>query len=77
MALGSFWRRFLDVLPKEARYVATVVSFSSGQYTLQLPGGSALTARGPAGYSVASQVFVAGGVVEGPATSLPTEVIEV
>ena len=38
--LGSFWKRFVDLLPKAPRYVGTVVSVvSPGVYTVQLAGG--------------------------------------
>jgi hypothetical protein len=78
MSLGSFWRRFIDILPKDPRYVATVLSYEgSGVYRLQLPGSAVVTGRGAAGYSVASKVFLSGGVVQGPAPTLTVEVIDV
>ncbi len=46
-----------------------------GMLVVQLPDGSLLRARGDA--SVATQVFVRDGVVQGPAPALPIELIEI
>lgn len=78
MALGSFWQRFLDILPAPARYIATVVdSPSAGRYTVQLPGGAVVSVKGAAGYSAAAKVFITNGVIDGLAPSLTVEEIEV
>lgn len=78
MTLGSFWKRFFDLLPKTPRYSATVQSATGdGYYTVQLLGGASVRVRGSAGYVAGDRVFVADGAIENKAPALSSEVIEV
>jgi hypothetical protein len=71
----NLFRQFLDLIPDPALQVGTVQSTSNGVATLEMPGGGLLKARGPA--TVGQTVFVRGGVIEGPAPSLPVELIDI
>lgn len=71
----NLFRQLLDLIPDPALQVGDVSAVSDGICTITLPGGGTLTARGEA--TVGDRVFVRGGVVEGPAPSLPIELIEV
>lgn len=73
--MSNIYRQFLDLLPARPLQVATVLSSSGGASTVELPGGGVLQVRGTA--TVAAQVFVRDGVIEGVAPSLTIEVIEV
>lgn len=70
----NLFRQFLDLIPNPALQVGTVQSISDGVATLEMPGGGLLKARGEA--SVGDKVFVRAGVIEGPAPSLPLEIID-
>lgn len=76
--LGSFWRRFVDLLPKAPRYVGTVVAVvSPGVYTVQLAGGGLMQATGGDEYVVSDRVFVLDKKIEGKAPNLPSITIDV
>ena len=76
--LGSFWKRFVDLLPKPTKVVGAVSTVDGdGRYTLQLLGGAAIRARGISGFTVGDQVFVTNGVIEAKAPTLASEIIEV
>ena len=78
MALGGFWKRFLDLLPAAPRYIATVVDYpSAGRYNVLLADGAVVAVKGAAGFAPTSKVFIAGGLIEGVAPALTAEVIEV
>lgn len=78
MALGSFWKQFLDLLPSAPRYVATVVDYPSvGRYNVQLVGGGVVAVKGAAGFVPSSKVFISGGVIEGLAPPLTEVVIDI
>ena len=70
----NLFRQFLDLIPNPALQVGTVQSISDGVATLEMPGGGLLKARGEA--SVGDKVFVRAGVIEGPAPTLPLEIID-
>lgn len=72
----NLYRQFLDLIPDPALQVGTVLSFTNGMFTIELPGGGTIKARGN-GISPGVRVFVRGGVVEGPAPDLPIQLIEV
>lgn len=57
------------------RQVGTVVAVSGNLATLELPGGALIKARGIA--AVGQAVFEEGGLIVGPAPSLPVVIIEV
>jgi hypothetical protein len=76
--LGSFWRKFVDLLPKAPRYVGTIVSVTSpGRYTVQIVGGGTLQVIGSTEYQVADRVFVADKKIEGKAPTLTAITIDV
>ena len=63
------------LLPDAPLQVGTVDSYSAGVASITLPGGGLITARGTT--TVGARVFVRDGVIEGPAPTLPIELIEV
>ncbi|MBV5297857.1 MAG: hypothetical protein JZU64_06860 [Rhodoferax sp.] len=65
----------LALLPGRPLQVGTVTAVDNGQAIVMLPGGGLITARGSA--YVDQQVFVRDGVIEGTATTLPVEIIDV
>ena len=77
--LGSFWKRFVDLLPSSPRYVGTVVSvISPGRFNVQLAGGGIVQATGTDGeFNVADRVFVIDKKIEGKAPTLPSITIDV
>ena len=78
--LGSFWKRFVGLLPKSARYVGTVVSvISPGRYAVQLSGGGGIVqaTAGVDEYVVSDRVFVTNQKIDGSAPTLPSITIDV
>ena len=73
--MSNLYKAFLDLIPDPALQVGTVLEINSNIVTLTMPGGGLLKARGEA--TLGQTVFVRGGVIEGPAPSLPIELIEV
>jgi hypothetical protein len=71
----NLFRQFLDLIPDPALQVGTVASIANDIVSITMPGGGVLKARGEA--TVGQRVFVRGGVIEGPAPTLPVEIIEV
>lgn len=65
----------LEILPANPLQVGTVASYANGVCTLNLPGGGSLQVRGEA--AVGARVFFRAGAIEGPAPTLPVEVISV
>lgn len=73
--LRNTYRALLDTLPHPALQVGTVLAIDEGVATIELPDGGIVRARGTA--SVGGQVFFRDEVIEGPAPTLPVELIEV
>lgn len=73
--LRNPFARLKDLLGRPPLQVGDVASVSGGVASITLPGGGTITARGAA--TVGARVFVRDGVIEGPAPSLPIELIEV
>ena len=71
----NLFRQFLDLIPDPALQVGTVASIANDIVSVEMPGGGVLKARGEA--TVGQRVFVRGGAIEGPAPTLPVELIEV
>ena len=69
------YRQLLDILPQRPLQVALVVQSNNGLSVVELPGGGRLTVRGDV--TIGGLVFVRDGIIEGPAPTLPIEVIEV
>lgn len=73
--MTNLFRQFLNLIPDPALQVGDVTAVADGIATVALPGGGTIQARGAA--TVGQAVFVRGGVIEGPAPSLPVVLIEV
>ncbi|RYF54585.1 MAG: hypothetical protein EOO27_23325 [Comamonadaceae bacterium] len=73
MSQPNLFRALLAVLPATPLEVGTAVEVTNELVTVELPGGGLLQVRGVA--DVGDRVFVRGGAIEGPAPSLPIEVI--
>lgn len=63
------------LLPGQPLLVGVVVSGAGGTYVIELPGGARIQARGTA--VVGTQVFVAGGAIQGEAPALTVVTAEV
>lgn len=79
LPLGSFWKRFIDLIPKPAKRVVTIVGiYPEGRYLVELLGGDNMNVLGAQGqYTLGDKVFLVDNVIEGKAPSLPTLVIDV
>lgn len=77
--LGSFWKRFVDLLPTAPRLVGTIVSvISPGRFNVQLDGGGGVVqATSGDEYVVSDRVFVIDKKIEGKAPTLPSITIDV
>lgn len=73
----NLWRKFKELLPSDPLLAGAVASHNAdGTSSITLPDGSLIRARGQ-GVAVGLMAFVRAGLVEGPAPTLPVEVIEV
>lgn len=64
-----------ELLPEPALQVGTVTATAGGVASITLPGGGLVQARGDSG--VGARVFFRDGLIEGPAPSLPVEIIDI
>lgn len=69
------WTRWSALNPAPALMVGEVISIADGYSTVQLPGGSMISAKGTT-VPVGQLAYVRGGVVEGPAPELDQIEIE-
>lgn len=69
------FKALLGLLPDAPLLVGDVVEYADGVAVIELPGGGRATARGVA--AVSDRVFFRDNVIEGPAPTLPIELIEV
>ena len=79
MSAGTnLYRALRDLLPEPALLVAAVVAIQAdeGTSTVEYPDGGQQRVRG-IGSTIASQVFVRNGVIEGAAPALTASTIEV
>lgn len=67
--MANVYKRFLDLIPKDAVQVGEVVSHDGSIATVQLPGGGVELARGEA--TVGQRVFIRAGAIDGQAPALP------
>lgn len=74
MSTNAF-ARLKRLLPSPALLAGTVTAGSAGTYTVQLPGGATVVARGVA--TVGQEVFVRDGLIEAQAPTMSVTVIEV
>jgi hypothetical protein len=75
MSSRNPYKALLALLPNPQPQIGTVLIVIDGVATIELPGGGRTQARGEA--STNDVVFFRDGVIEGPAPSLPIELIEV
>jgi hypothetical protein len=73
--MSNLYKALVDLLPKAPLQVGTVIGYSDGVATIQVPGGGITQARGEA--AVDDLVFFRDNVIEGPAPDLTLEIIEV
>lgn len=69
------YKRLLKLMPQPPLFVGDVASVDNGVATITVPGGFQMQARG--NVVVGDRVFFRNGVIEGPAPSLPIELIDV
>lgn len=72
----NFYKQLIDLIPDPSLQVGTVTAYTNGLATIELPGGGTIKARG-SDVSIGYKVYVRDGIIEGPAPSLPVEIIEV
>jgi hypothetical protein len=65
----------LSLIPTAPLQVGEVVAAADGVATIELPDGAQVQARGEA--VIGDRVFFRDGVIEGPAPTLPVELIDV
>jgi hypothetical protein len=75
MLLRNPTRRLLDLVGSPPLEVGDVASITDGIAAIDLQGGGTVHARGAA--TVGQRVYVRGGTIEGPAPSLPVDLVEV
>lgn len=75
MATSNLFAAFRALLPSDPLLAGEVVAYDGTTATVQLPDGRTVAARGST--ELHAQVFVQGGVIQGPAPALGEVVIEV
>lgn len=71
----NLFKRFQRLIPNPPLRVGDVVLYADGIATIAEVGGGQVNARGEAG--VGDRVYFRDGVIEGPASDLPVEIIEI
>lgn len=71
--MTNLYRQFRALIPADPLLVGDVVSLDPMR--VQLPDGSQIAAHGDA--TLGARVFVRSGAIEGPAPTLPVEIIEI
>jgi hypothetical protein len=71
----NLFKRFRALLPEPPLLVGNVIAYANGVATIEEPGGGRNTARGDA--QIGDRVFFRNGAIEGPAPTLPIEIIEI
>lgn len=71
--MSNLYRKFRALIPDAPLLVGTVVA--TMPLRVELPDGTQIPARGEA--TLSERVFVRDGAVEGPAPTLPVELIEI
>ena len=71
--MSNLYRKFKALIPDAPLLVGTVVATTP--LRVELPDGTQIPARGEA--TLGDRVFVRDGAVEGPAPTLPVEIIEI
>ncbi len=73
--MSNLFKRFQRLIPNPPLRVGDVIAYDDGVATIVEPGGGQVQARGEA--AIGDRVFFRDKVIEGPAPSLPIEIIEV
>lgn len=73
MSTENVMARFRRLTAGAPQLIGDIQSTSAGVAVVQLPGGQLVQARGPG--SIGDRVFVQGGVIQGPAPSLPLDLV--
>ena len=73
--LNNVYWQFRQLIPDPPLQAGTVIDIGSGVVTVALPGGGQIKARGSA--ALGQKVFVRDDAVQGIATSLTMEIIEI
>ena len=71
--MSNLYRKFKALIPDAPLLVGTVIATTP--LRVELPDGTQVPARGEA--TLGDRVFVRDGAIEGPAPTLPVEIIEV
>ena len=71
--MSNLYRKFKALIPDAPLLVGTVTATTP--LRIELPDGTQIPARGEA--TLGERVFVRDGAIEGPAPTLPVEIIEV
>jgi len=71
----NLWKRLKQLLPEAPLLIGTVVSVSTYGAVVELPDESRVAVRGEA--TTGQKVFIRDGLIEGPAPSLTTVLIEI
>lgn len=71
--MSNLYRKFLALIPDAPLLVGTVVA--TAPLRVELPDGTQVPARGEV--TLGERVFVRDGAIEGPAPTLPVEIIEI
>lgn len=75
MSVFNPWKALQALVAGPALQAGVVLSIDGGVATIQLPGGGIVQALGEA--TVGQTVFFRGNAIEGEASALPIEVIEI
>jgi hypothetical protein len=67
--------QLMELLPSYPLQVGTVTAYADGVCTVAMPGGGSVQVLGVA--AVSDRVFFRAGAIEGPAPTLPVELIDV
>lgn len=67
---GNLWQLFKQLTDGEAKQLATVVSRSGTNYTVQMAGGNMVDVVGQGAFEIDSKVFIKGGQIVGQAPDL-------
>ena len=73
--MPNLLKQFRELVGTDPLQIGTVVAVFSGGAIVELGGGAQIRVRGEA--SVSDQVFMRGGVIEGPAPPLTPSVLDI
>lgn len=76
-AFGGIWKKFLDLLPSDPRYTATVAAIKPRKQFVVSKAGTLVDVVGEGSYTVGMKVFVKGNRIESEAPDLPSYTLDV